>query len=64
MLKQRVKERKISGEERNTRKKCPRHKTATMIAYGFPLPNNRRQRPRPRYVCQQTFNAFTSLFKK
>ena len=38
------KERKMSGEERNTRKPCPWHKTATMIAYRSPLPNNRRLR--------------------
>jgi len=36
------KERKMSGEERNTRKPCPRHKTATVIAYRSSLPNNRR----------------------
>jgi hypothetical protein len=44
MPKQRGRERKMSGEERNTRKPCPRHKTATMIAYRSPLPNNRRRR--------------------
>ena len=38
------KKRKMSGEERNTRKPCPWHKTATMIAYKSPLPNNRRRR--------------------
>lgn len=37
-------ERKMSGEERNTRKPCPRHKIATMIAYRSPLPNNERRR--------------------
>ena len=37
-------ERKMSGEERNTRKPCPRHKIATMIAYRSPLPNNGRRR--------------------
>lgn len=41
---ERRKERKMSGEERNTRKPCTRHKTATMIAYRSPLPNNRRRR--------------------
>jgi hypothetical protein len=41
---ERRKERKMSGEERTTRKACRRHKTATMIAYRSPLPNNRRWR--------------------
>jgi hypothetical protein len=40
---ERKKERKRTGEERNTRKPCSRHKTATMIAYRSPLPNRRRR---------------------
>jgi hypothetical protein len=38
------KEWKMSGEEKKYGKPCPRHKTATMIAYRSSLPNNRRQR--------------------
>jgi hypothetical protein len=41
---ERRKERKMSGEKRNTKKSLPRHKTATMIAYRSSLPNNRRRR--------------------
>jgi hypothetical protein len=38
------KEWKMSRKERKYGKPCPRHKTATMIAYRSSLPNNRRHR--------------------